>query len=89
MRTTRLTWAPGISVNFDCFGSVWGTEPATQALLGIVEARLKGQPVDEWTVTARDGQQLRIVRVTDPTSTFLDGVDIHVIPATTGTEVTL
>ncbi|MYT38988.1 hypothetical protein GTY66_23545 [Streptomyces sp. SID8356] len=80
-----IPWAPGMAVNFDNHGSVWGTEPATQALLGIVEARLEGAPVDEWNVTDRDGSPLRIVRIADPG--FLD--TIVAIPDTTGTAVTL
>ncbi|MFJ3141431.1 hypothetical protein ACIPJM_03065 [Streptomyces halstedii] len=85
MKTSRLLWTPGMAVNFDNHGSVWGTEPATQALLCIVEARLEGAPVDEWNVTDRDGSPLRIVRIAD--SGFLD--TIVAIPATTGSAVAL
>lgn len=85
MRTTRIHWSPGTAVNFDNHGSFWGTEPATQALLDIVEARLNGTAVDEWNVTDRDGNPLRIVRIADPG--FLD--TISVIPAARASEVTL
>ncbi|MGW2113776.1 hypothetical protein [Streptomyces zhihengii] len=67
--------------NYDCYGSLWGHDTVAKARSDIEEARESGHTIDEWNVTDRAGQPLRIVRTTDPTSTFLGGIDIAVIPA--------
>lgn len=65
-------------LNYDNHGSYWGAETIanTEALIG--RERAAGTAIDEWNVTDRDGQPLRIVRCADPT--FLD--TICVIPVT-------
>jgi hypothetical protein len=82
--TTRKQPSPftglpaGHAVNYDNHGSVWGTDvpEATEEL--IASERAAGTAIDEWNVTDRDGQPLRIVRLADPD--FLD--TICVIPST-------
>lgn len=64
-------------VNFDNHGTCWGVDTVSATNTAIDEARANGEPVDEWTVTDRDGHATRIVRIADPT--FLD--TICVIPA--------
>ncbi|QJT04377.1 hypothetical protein G9272_32180 [Streptomyces asoensis] len=63
---------PGTVVNFDNYGTVWGTDtvPATEALIAV--ERATGGGVEEWETTDRDGQPLRVVRLADPT--FLDTI---------------
>ncbi|MYU22929.1 hypothetical protein [Streptomyces sp. SID8352] len=63
-------------LNYDNDGLYWGAETiaATEAL--IARERAAGTAIDEWNVTDRDGQPLRIVRCADPD--FLD--TICVIP---------
>lgn len=73
---------PAVVANYDCYGSLWGHDTVTKAEADIAQARAKGHAIDEWNVTDRDGQPLRIVRTTDPDSTFLGGIDISVIPVT-------
>jgi hypothetical protein len=85
IRTTRQQPSPftglpaGHAVSYDSHGTVWGTDTSedTQAL--IARERAAGTAIDEWNVTDRDGQPLRIVRLADPT--FLD--TICVIPGET------
>ena len=89
IRTTHHQPSPftglptGHAVNFDNYGSFWGTDgpEITQAL--IERERTAGVPVEEWNVLDRDGQPLRIVRCPDPT--FLD--TICVIPGETRSAV--
>ena len=69
--------APAVVENFDNYGSFWGASTIADTDAGIEKARASGRPVDEWHVTDRAGQSLRIVRIADPD--FLD--DISVIPA--------
>ncbi|MEE1735951.1 hypothetical protein PUR49_05405 [Streptomyces sp. BE147] len=59
---------------YDCYGSYWGSEPASSARTAITTAHANGTPVDEWHVTDRAGHPLHIARITD---------DILVIPGTT------
>lgn len=73
--TRQIDWTQ--TVNFDNYGSLWGYDTIARAEAVIAEAYANGSDVNEWRVTARDGQLLRIVRIADPT--FLD--DICVIPA--------
>lgn len=86
-RTTDLTAdvnrahrSEAVVANYDRYGSLWGHDTVTRAEKSIVEARANGAVVDEWDVTGRDGQPLRIVRTTDPADSFLGGIDICVIP---------
>jgi hypothetical protein len=71
----RIDWTN--VVNFDNYGSFWGYDTVTKAEADITEARTNGADINEWHVTGRDGQPLRIVRIADPT--FLD--TICAIPA--------
>lgn len=66
-------------LNYDNYGSYWGAETIANTEALIARERAAGIAVDEWDVTDRDGQPLRIVRCADPT--FLD--TIAVIPVTT------
>lgn len=78
IRTTRQQPSPfaglppGTVVNFDNYGSIWGTDTAQAAEASIAEERANGSSVDEWTTTDRDGQPLRVVRLADPA--FLDTI---------------
>lgn len=63
--------------NFDNYGSYWGADSVVATEEMITEAKDHGDHIDEWHVTDRAGQPLRIVRIADPT--FLD--TISVIPA--------
>jgi len=72
MTTTRIKWHPGTVVNFDNYGSVWGYATHDETEASLDEARTRGAQIDEWNVTDRDGQPLRIVRIADPT--FLDDI---------------
>lgn len=74
----ELALADRIVANFDHYGSLWGFDTAAKAEVDITEARANGSAVDEWHVTDRDGMPVRIVRTTDPDSTFLGGIDICV-----------
>jgi hypothetical protein len=62
----------GHAVNFDNHGTVWGTDAPEETLALIARERGAGTVIDEWDVTDRDGQPLRIVRLADPT--FLDTI---------------
>lgn len=73
---------PTVVANYDHHGTLWGHDTVTKAEADIAQARAEGHTIDEWHVTDRDGQPLRIVRTTDPDSTFLGGIDIAVIPVT-------
>ncbi|MGW5123282.1 hypothetical protein ACWEQ7_04305 [Streptomyces sp. NPDC004069] len=64
-------------LNFDNYGGYWGAETIEDAEVGIAREYAAGTAIDEWHVTDRDGQPLRIVRCADPD--FLD--TICVIPA--------
>lgn len=68
--------------NYDYYGSLWGYDTVAKAEADITQAHAKGHTIDEWNVTDRDGQPLRIVRTTDPTCAFFGGIDISVIPVT-------
>lgn len=65
-------------LNYDNYGSYWGAETIANTEALIARERAAGTAIDEWHVTNRDGQPLRIVRCADPT--FLD--TICVIPVT-------
>lgn len=71
---------PAVVANYDHYGTLWGHDTVTKAEADLAQARAKGNAIDQWNVSDRDGQPLRIVRTTDPTSTFLGGIDISVIP---------
>lgn len=71
---------PATVANYDHYGTPWGHDTITKAEADIAQARANGHTIDEWNVTDRAGNPLRIVRTTDPTSTFLGGIDISVIP---------
>jgi hypothetical protein len=73
---------PAVVANYDHYGTLWGHDTVTKTEADIAQARAQGHTIDEWNVTDRDGQPLRIVRTVDPTSTFLGGIDISVIPMT-------
>ncbi|MFE6408173.1 hypothetical protein ACFVOR_14705 [Streptomyces sp. NPDC057837] len=62
----------GHAVNFDNHGTVWGTDTPDETQALIARERAAGTAIDEWNVTDRDGQPLRIVRLADPT--FLDTI---------------
>jgi hypothetical protein len=72
---------PATIANYDQHGSLWGHSTATQTATDIAAARADGATVEEWAVTDRAGNLLRIVRVTDVDTAFLGGIDIAVIPA--------
>jgi hypothetical protein len=65
-------------LNYDNYGSYWGAETIANTEALIARERAAGTAIDEWNVTDRDGQPLRIVRCADPD--FLD--TICVIPLT-------
>ncbi|MBC2903154.1 hypothetical protein [Streptomyces cupreus] len=71
---------PAIVANYDHYGTLWGHDAVTKTEADLAQARAQGHAIDEWNVTDRNGNPLRIVRTTDPTSTFLGGIDISVIP---------
>lgn len=72
---------PGAVVNFDNHGSFWGidTVDLTEGL--IAKERANGAAIDEWNVTDRDGNPLRIVRIADPD--FLDTISVFTKPSRT------
>ena len=72
---------PAVVANYDHYGSLWGHDTVTKTEADIERARALGHTVEEWQVTDYDGRLLRIARTTDPTSAFLGGIDICVIPA--------
>jgi hypothetical protein len=72
---------PAVVANYDCYGSPWGHHTITKAEADIAETLAEGGTVEEWHVTNRDGQPLRIVRTTAADTRFLGGSDICVIPA--------
>ncbi|MGW0837531.1 hypothetical protein [Streptomyces prunicolor] len=73
--THQIDWTQ--VVNFDNHGSLWGYDTIEHAEAVVAEAYTNGSDVNEWHITALDGQPYRIVRIADPT--FLD--DICIIPA--------
>jgi hypothetical protein len=71
-------------LNYDNHGSYWGAETIANTEALIARERAAGTAIDEWNVTDRDGQPLRIVRCADPT--FLDTICvIPVAPSATPT----
>ncbi|WP_121701534.1 hypothetical protein [Streptomyces sp. E5N298] len=72
---------PAVVANYDCYGSLWGHDTITKAEADFAETLAEGGTVDEWHVTDRSGQSLRIVRTTAVDTRFLGGIDICVIPA--------
>lgn len=68
---------PEIVVNFDSYGTRWGTDTLTATEALITSERAAGTVIHEWTTVDRNSSPLRIVRLADPT--FLD--TICVIPA--------
>ncbi len=81
--TGRITPVPARVTNYDCLGSVWGHDTIADAEAGIAERRAAGASVEEWTATDRDGNPLRIVRTTEPDTSFLGGIDICAFTGTT------
>ncbi|MCW8221226.1 MULTISPECIES: hypothetical protein [Streptomyces] len=69
-------------LNFDSYGTCWGTSTVADTIKDIETAAVFGQQIDEWQAPDRTGQMLRIVRITDPT--FLD--DILVTPLATDSD---
>jgi hypothetical protein len=67
----------GHAVNFDNHGTIWGTDAPEETQALIARERGAGTAIDEWNVTDRAAQPIRIVRLADPT--FLD--TICVIPS--------
>ncbi|WP_369211351.1 hypothetical protein [Streptomyces flavofungini] len=65
MRRLELAFALQVVVNFDRHGSVWGASPVAEIEQDIAEASAAGAAIDEWQTVDRDGQPLRIVRITD------------------------
>lgn len=75
LRNTPLSrLLSGRVLNFDSYGSYWGTDTVAKALGDIAIARADGRHIDEWTVTGRAGEPLRIVRVAD--GEFLDTISV-------------
>lgn len=72
LRRLELAFAPQVVANFDNYGSLWGYDTVAKTEADIAEERANGTQIDEWDVTDRDGQPLRIVRMADPT--FLDTI---------------
>lgn len=75
--TPEVAPEPAVVANYDNHGSYWGHDTVTATEAMISRERGNGLAVNEWNVTDRDGQPLRITRIADPT--FLD--TISVIPA--------
>ncbi|MFI1677037.1 hypothetical protein [Streptomyces sp. NPDC020607] len=67
----------GTVINLDEWGGVWGCDTITKFEADTATARAEGATVHEWDTTARDGQPLRVVRVTHP----VWGTDICVTEA--------
>ncbi|MDX3230574.1 hypothetical protein [Streptomyces sp. ME19-01-6] len=63
-------------LNFDNHGSFWGESTIADAEVDIEQAQIFGQSINEWNVTDRDGNPLRIVRIADPD--FLDTISVFV-----------
>lgn len=59
-------------LNYDNYGSYWGAETIANTETLIARERAAGTAIDEWNVTDRDGQPLRIVRIAD--AEFLDDI---------------
>lgn len=71
---TRINWTAGTVVNFDNYGSFWGVDSIEHTESLIAKDRANGAAIDEWNVTDRDGNPLRIVRTADPD--FLDTISV-------------
>ena len=52
-------------VNFDNYGSTWGTSTVAEAEEMVEQAQANGDHINEWYATDRDGLRLRVVRITD------------------------
>ncbi|MFF4403651.1 hypothetical protein [Streptomyces sp. NPDC001404] len=61
-----------IVVNFDNYGSFWGTSTPEEAEKDLAEQRSEGATIDEWEVVDRAGRPMRVVRIADPS--FLDTI---------------
>ena len=66
MRRLELALAEQTVANFDDYGSLWGFNIVADAEAENAESLAEGADVDEWHVTDRDGQPLRVVRVVHP-----------------------
>lgn len=64
-------------INYDHWGTVWGFSTLTDFETETTQERAEGATVEEWETADRDGQPMRVVRVTHPKY----GIDIRVIPA--------
>lgn len=71
---TRIDWIAGTVVNFDNYGSFWGIDTVENTERLIDWESVGGADIDEWSVTDRDGNPLRIVRIADPD--FLDTISV-------------
>lgn len=70
----ELALADETVANFDHWGTVWGFSTTTDAATEIAQERTEGATVEEWETADRDGQSLRVARVTHPQH----GIDIRV-----------
>ncbi|MFJ5973545.1 hypothetical protein [Streptomyces sp. NPDC093060] len=74
MRSLELKLAAETVANFDEYGSVWGFNTVAEAEAEIAQDRAEGATVEVWETADRDGQPLRVARVTHPKW----GMDIRV-----------
>ncbi|MFF7946994.1 hypothetical protein [Streptomyces griseorubiginosus] len=65
---------PQVVTNFDNYGSFWGHDTVEETEAMLARVRGDGARVDEWDVTDRIGQPLRITRICDPS--FLDTISV-------------
>lgn len=65
LRRLELALAGQAVVNFDHWGSVWGTSPVAEIERDIAEARAESVAIDEWSTIDRGGNPLRVVRIAE------------------------
>jgi hypothetical protein len=66
----RIDWTN--VVNFDNYGTIWGTSTVAETEEMIEQAQANGDHINEWYAMDRNGLRLRIVRIADPE--FLDTI---------------
>ncbi|MGW0312044.1 hypothetical protein [Streptomyces flavidovirens] len=62
----ELALAEQTVANFDNHGSLWGFSTTEETEAEIAESLAEGATVEEWEITDRTGQPLRVVRVAHP-----------------------
>lgn len=72
--TDKNHTAQSVVLNFDNYGSYWGTSTIQETEQSLTESRSTGASIQEWQVTDRQGRPMRVVRIADPD--FLDTISV-------------